>query len=46
MLQVPIDKRSERGLAALHYFWSLKLGTRTFDFRSNMPSADLIGLPF
>jgi hypothetical protein len=28
--------------AALQYLWSLKKGTRTFDFRSNEPSSNLL----
>ena len=35
----------ERGIAALQSFWSLKNGTRTFDFRSNARTPDLQG-PF
>ena len=31
------------GLVALHFFWSLKKGTRTFNFRSNEPSHDILG---
>jgi hypothetical protein len=30
------------GLAALKHFWSLKKGTRTFDFRSNEPYPNIL----
>ena len=31
------------GLDALQYFWSLRKGTRTFNFRSNEPSRKILG---
>ena len=31
------------GLDALQFFWSLKKGTRTFHFRQNEPSCDILG---
>ena len=31
------------GLGALQFFWSLKKGTRTFHFRSNEPSCNILG---
>ena len=31
------------GLDALQFFWSLKKGTRTFHFRLNEPSHDILG---
>ena len=31
------------GLGALQFFWSLKKGTRTFHFRYNEPSCDILG---
>jgi len=31
------------GLGALQFFWSLKKGTRTFQFRYNEPSCDILG---
>jgi hypothetical protein len=32
------------GQVALQFFWSLKKGTRTFNFRSNEPSYDILVL--
>ena len=32
-----------RGLGALQFFWSLRKGTRTFYFRYNEPSCDILG---
>ena len=31
------------GLSALQFFWSLKNGIRTFSFRYNEPSRDILG---
>jgi len=31
------------GLDALQFLWSLKKGTRTFHFRQNEPSCDILG---
>ena len=31
------------GLDALQFFWSLRKGTRTFHFRQNEPSCDILG---
>ena len=31
------------GLGALQFFWSLKKGTRTFHFRQNEPSCNILG---
>ena len=34
------------GAVALQSFWSLKKGTKTFNFHSNAPSPDLLGSLF
>jgi hypothetical protein len=40
----PWEKMSVRGgLVALHFFWSLEKGTRTFNFRFNEPFHDILG---